>query len=58
MGLRAPVIDRGRSAMPPLVLSRYEGADRLGEFIDENGGVPGCGYESGIKKELGAGVGI
>ena len=38
MRLRVPVIDRGPSAMPPSVLSRHEGADRLGEFIDENGG--------------------
>jgi hypothetical protein len=27
--------------MRPSVLSRHEDADRLGEFIDENGGGPG-----------------
>jgi hypothetical protein len=37
--------------MPPSVLSRHEGADRLGEFINENGGGPGPWLRSRHQKK-------
>jgi hypothetical protein len=50
---RAPVIDRSRGAMPPSVLSRHEGADRLGDFIDENGGAPAAAATKAAEEETG-----